>query len=707
MKISELMQDIRDLDLVLPEFQREYVWTLDQAKVLIDSLLKDYPTGSLLVWKTSTPLEIKNSAFAPDKMGNTSVILDGQQRLTTLYLLTQNDVPPYYRDDEISNDPRKLYFNLASRVLQYYQAQRMDKDPSWVPVTACFAQPCPVKAVKIAKAKETELSDDGMDELSDRADSYQDNLTLLQNILVHDYPIQVVPASAGIGDAIDVFDRVNKQGTKLSEAELALAHATAKWPKIRPHMKDKLDELRSKRFALDLTFMVRALTAVVRQRALYETLHDASEAELKEGWSRLSHVLDHLTTILPTWAYVHSTDDIGSTNVLIAPIAYLAQSGGKFKSEAEIRQFVRWLYAASTWARYSSQTDQKLEFDVSIVAQTPSPWSRLLDAIIDQRGRIEMKATDLEGRGVQHPFYRMAFVLAKINGAIDWYTGEPLVASHSTPWHNHHIFPQAVLYGAAGYSSESHVDAQKVNEIANRAFLSANSNQKIQATPPEAALALVEERFPGALQKQFVPLNPDSWKLEHYDAFLAKRRELIADAYNARMEALAGPIDVPTKPTVADLIAAPESGSLEFKSSLRWDVNKQQVNKELQKVIAKSVAGFLNAEGGTLLIGVADDGTVLGIESDIATLGKGNRDGFELALKQTLTNFLGAEFSPFYATSFESLGEHSVCRVEIDRSPKPVYVHDGTASDFYIRGGNATVPLGMQAAVEYIGMRWE
>ncbi len=114
MKISELIIGIRKLDLVLPEFQREYVWRLEQAKQLMVSLYREYPTGSLLFWKTDDPPEIKNSDVPKDKIGTTTVILDGQQRLTTLYLLTQNEIPPYYTEAEIMNDPRHLYVHLET-----------------------------------------------------------------------------------------------------------------------------------------------------------------------------------------------------------------------------------------------------------------------------------------------------------------------------------------------------------------------------------------------------------------------------------------------------------------------------------------------------------------------------------------------------------------------------------------------------------------
>ena len=82
-----------------------------------------------------------------------------------------------------------------------------------------------------------------------------------------------------------------------------------------------------------------------------------------------------------------------------------------------------------------------------------------------------------------------------------------------------------------------------------------------------------------------------------------------------------------------DLIARGESSSLEFKSSLRYDRERGVVNKELTKAVAKTIAGFLNGEGGTLLLGVSDEGGITGIEDDLATLRRPNADGFEQNLR--------------------------------------------------------------------------
>ena len=138
MKISELLVSIQKRDLVLPEFQREYVWTLEQAKQLMVSLARGYPVGGILLWKTDNPPELKNIGALPERLGTMQVLLDGQQRLTTLHMLITGEIPAYYTKAEIQNDPRSLYVNLNDLDFQYYQSSRMNGDAHWQRVIDCF-----------------------------------------------------------------------------------------------------------------------------------------------------------------------------------------------------------------------------------------------------------------------------------------------------------------------------------------------------------------------------------------------------------------------------------------------------------------------------------------------------------------------------------------------------------------------------------------
>ncbi len=119
--VRSLLAKIENKEIVLPEFQREFTWKRSQSRDLVDSLLKGYPIGSLLLWKTGDVPALKNMPdFEPD--GRVEVLLDGQQRLTALYMLTKDAVPPYYSTADISNrhDPRELYYNLQTRELRYH-----------------------------------------------------------------------------------------------------------------------------------------------------------------------------------------------------------------------------------------------------------------------------------------------------------------------------------------------------------------------------------------------------------------------------------------------------------------------------------------------------------------------------------------------------------------------------------------------------------
>jgi hypothetical protein len=193
MKIRQLIDSIRINDLVLPEFQREYVWSREQAKQLMVSLVRNYPVGSLLFWTTDKPPELKNIDEVPEKLGAIQIILDGQQRLTTLYMLITGEIPPFYTDKDITTDPRDLYFHLYDGDFQYYQASRMRGNPLWCRVVDCFDMESKVKVFDLAR-QQAENGDD----ISDLAERYSDHLTRLRQVSAIDLPVQTVPVHATV-----------------------------------------------------------------------------------------------------------------------------------------------------------------------------------------------------------------------------------------------------------------------------------------------------------------------------------------------------------------------------------------------------------------------------------------------------------------------------------------------------------------------------
>lgn len=155
------------------------------------------------------------------------------------------------------------------------------------------------------------------------------------------------------------------------------------------------------------------------------------------------------------------------------------------------------------------------------------------------------------------------------------------------------------------------------------------------------------------------------------------------------------------------LISEGEGRELEFKSSARWDRRLNKVSKDLEKVIIKTVAGFLNSEtGGTLLIGVDDTGSVVGIEDDWNTLSRKDIDGYEAYLNNLLLNALGKDVSFSLSILFHEVQQKMVCQITARPSPRAVWVPDDNKEDMYLRTGNSTRQLTTREAVEYCKVRW-
>ena len=185
--------------------------------------------------------------------------------------------------------------------------------------------------------------------------------------------------------------------------------------------------------------------------------------------------------------------------------------------------------------------------------------------------------------------------------------------------------------------------------------------------------------------------------------------------------------NVPPSPEdeVESLIEQGESKHIEFKSTARYDVdlehilekvpeNKRQqkrseLDKQRQHDILKAVAAMLNSEGGDLLIGVADNGTTVGIERDFEFFDKRkrNRDAYELWLTDLFASHFGKVVTQCIEASFVTRDGQTVCRLRIAPAPYPAYVREGNNKVLYIRTGNNSRALDTDEVVRYHKTRFE
>ena len=153
------------------------------------------------------------------------------------------------------------------------------------------------------------------------------------------------------------------------------------------------------------------------------------------------------------------------------------------------------------------------------------------------------------------------------------------------------------------------------------------------------------------------------------------------------------------------LIKNGESEHLEFKASVRWDHQLDKQNRALEGIIAKTIAGFMNHKGGSLLVGVTDDGNIVGLTFDYQTLRHKDRDGFERCITDLVKARLGGDLCALVHCMFHEIDDKDICRIVVEPSPAPVYCLDGKVPRYFLRTGNGTRELDVREALAHVSRR--
>jgi hypothetical protein len=182
---------------------------------------------------------------------------------------------------------------------------------------------------------------------------------------------------------------------------------------------------------------------------------------------------------------------------------------------------------------------------------------------------------------------------------------------------------------------------------------------------------------------------------------LLKEYDEIAQRSSKKSKTLEELDDVP----VADLIAGGETDKVVFKSSLIWDIKKKQPSKDTKIAVARAISSFLNCEGGFLLIGVNNDGSLIGLNNDLAQ-SHGSFDEFERTFTNAINNYLGRVNRPLVSIRYEKVDDKDIVVVRVKPSPHEVFLKIEDKEKFYIRSGNTSQELDISEATQYIKEHW-
>lgn len=524
MQISAILNYIDNGHMALPEFQRGYVWGGDQVRGLFASLYRRHPVGGLLVWATqSEAAQYRgDQELAP---GVVKLLLDGQQRMTSLYGVIRGAPPKFFDGNEKAF--LNLHFHIGREEFQFYQPIGMKDDPLWIDVSALFKGGNDGLGTLIATLAANP-------EHTPQVGEYAGRLNRLLGIRDIDLHIEeITGAEMTLDVVVDIFNKVNSGGTKLSKGDLALAKICADWPDARNAMKVRLSTWKQAGYDFSLDWLLRSVNTVLTGEAKFLHLHERSAEEVQDALLRAGkHVEVTLNLIAGRLGLDHDRVLFGRGAVPVMA-RYLDQRSGPM-SQQERDKLLFWYAQAAMWGRFSGSTESFIDADLE--ALSAGGIDGMLDALRLWHGGLRVEAGHFNGWSMGSRFYPVLYMLTRMAEARDWGSGLPLKADmlgKLSKLEVHHIFPKAQLY-KANYSRDN------VNAIANFCFLTKGANLKISDERPEIYFEEIESNHPGALASQWVPIDRNLWRIENYQDFLAARRELLAAEANKQLAGLLG-----------------------------------------------------------------------------------------------------------------------------------------------------------------------
>ena len=524
MKISTILDHIDSGHMALPEFQRGYVWNSDQVRKLFTSLYLRRPVGGLLVWATESKTAT-HRGDGPLAAGVVKLLLDGQQRMTSLYGVVRGKPPKFF--DGNAKAFTGLRFHLDAETFEFYQPVKMKGDPLWIDVTELMKK----GTVGLGEFV-TRLAAEPA--LATKVGEYVGRLSRLLGVTdVELHVEEVTGADKTLDVVVDIFNQVNSGGTKLSKGDLALAKICADWPEARDTMKVKLKEWAKADYRFNLDWLLRSVNTALTGEAKFQFLHEKTAEEIQDGLKRATkHVDTSLNLIGGRLGLDHDRVFFGRFGIPVM-VRYLDQRSGPMDAK-EQDKLLFWFVQAGMWGRFSGSTETYIDQDLAALEGEDGGLDKLLEQLRLWHGGLRAEPGHFTGWSLGARFYPVLYLLTRMGESRDWGSGLPLKSNllgKMSRLEVHHIFPKAQLY-------KRKFKRPEVNALANFCFLTKDKNLDISDRLPEEYFPKIEKAHPGALASQWIPTDPALWKIENFREFLEARKAMLAAELNRRMEDL-------------------------------------------------------------------------------------------------------------------------------------------------------------------------
>lgn len=735
-EVSALLAGIDMGSIGLPDIQRPFVWPDSKVRDLFDSMYQGFPVGYLLFWENAYG-DSKTIGHDRKQLPAKLLIVDGQQRLTSLYAVMKE--VPVLREDytreliQIAFNPQREQFKVADAAIR--------RDPAFIPdVSLIWKTP---GAVFEVVTRYLEAVDPSNQLGAEERQRVQQAILKLSNLSGFPFTVLQLSSQLEAEQVAEVFVRINSKGTPLNQADFILTLMSVFWDEGRSQLEAFCRSAKTPsegetspfnyfirpgpdqmlRVGVGLAFKrarLRSVYSLLRGRDL-DTGQFKSERRdqqfevLREAQARvlnLNYWHDFLKA-LQVAGYRGGRMITSDNNILYTYVLYMIGRTEIRVDEHRLRRVTaRWFFMASLTGRYTKSPESDFEFDLARfrAVQSADDFVGILDSICDDTLTPDFwsialpnaLATSASRSPSLFAYYaslvlldaKALFSKNSVQDLLDPWVRAPRMAAE-----RHHLFPKAYL------EREGVRDQREINQIANYALTDWKDNSVIRDRAPSEYLPeLIDRVDHEELARMYrwhaLPLD---WEVMAYPTFLENRRELMARVIKDGFERLSPHHPQKAKPRpIAQMVDEGESANVEFKSTLRINLHTHQPDAKMELAALKTIAGFLNAAGGTLVVGVQDEGTPIGIEVD----GFPNEDKYSLHLVNLIKSRIGSTEMMYIHPRFENHHGFRVLVVECWPSQSPVYVKEGQQARFFVRTGPSTPELNTKEAQEYIRERF-
>ncbi|MXW67619.1 MAG: DUF262 domain-containing protein [Gemmatimonadales bacterium] len=767
--LVDLLDQAASGELQLPDFQRGWVWDDDHIRSLLASISLSYPIGAVMTLVAGNPgVNFKARLLEGVKLNPRpkpeTLLLDGQQRLTSLFQALKSRDPVrtrssrgkellrhYYAEIEACIDPsvdreeKGIVGIPADRIIRSDFGRKVELDLT-TREHEIAAQMFPLDIVFDAgdtMVWQQAYLGSGRGDMAERLAKW---MRFHEEVVLpfQQYNVPTIQlAKPTPKEAVcQVFEKVNTGGVTLTVFELLTATYAADNFELRKDWEARQQRL--SRFELlkkvDATAFLQIVTLLATYNRRQSHLRTHPEDDKAPGIScKRREVLRLPLTDYEQWAdraergllrtvpFLHSQcmfryGDIPYTTQLVPLAAIFGWLEGRAESYESLRRLERWFWCGVLGEMYGGGTETRFALDLEdCVAWTEglldSGQPRTVQAAQFQAERL------LTLRTRNSAAYKGLHALQMKQGARDFKTGQPIDvhAYLEQAIDIHHVFPRHWCHE----NGDKHgIEWGIANCIVNKTALDARTNRRIGGSAPSVYLSRIESG--DGIQPHVL----DGFLRSHDIDPVALRRDDFGHYFNQRFESLLGHIErAMSKPVnrrperdespfaeraidiesgVRSLIEGGESTEVEFKSTARFNLHRNGRDEAITWAVIKTIAAFMNTDGGTLLIGVNDRGDPVGIEPDYPYVKGANRDGWELWMTTTVKNALGSVAAADLRVGYCTIDGRTIARIDVRRGSQPTFAaRKGKPREiFFARLNNATEELSGPALLEYRQKHW-